>query len=105
MWAAKLSDGRLFTHRDGTFLDIDQPIEELRVGEKAVTGAEAYYLVFHASARPGQALPTVRAIEFGGVFGTQARGYIVTPGGILAKDYPLAVFPYAGALKPGIKSN
>ena len=102
---ARLQDGSVFTPANGTFLDISQPIEELRIGQLAVSGAQAYYLVFHAVARPGQSSPTVRAVEFGGIYGDEARGYLVTPLGAQAKTYPLAGFPYTSGLRPGTKIN
>ena len=105
VWKAILKGDREFTAKDGTFLDIPEPIVALEVMGGKVEGAEAYYLVFHAVARPGQARGRVEAIEFGGVFGDVATGWVVTREKAFPKSYPLKSFPFSGALKPGIRSN
>jgi len=105
MWKVTLEDGREFTAEDGTFLDVPGPIAALEAMGRKIEGAEAYYLVFHAVARPGQTRGWVEAIEFGGIFGDVATGWVVTREKTFPRSYPSRSFPFPGALKPGAKSN
>ena len=105
MWQVKLKSGKYFGPKDGSFLDINEPIVRLKVANKEIIDAEAFYLVFHAVAGPGQVRGKVDAIEFGGIKNGNVEGFVITRNGVQNKNYSISNFPYLNVLKLGIKSN
>ena len=100
MWKAVLNNGKVWIPKDGTWLDINEPIKSIEVLGVEINKADEYYLVFHAMAFPGKQ-GNIMAIEFGGKFGNIYRGFIVDRLGMKPKNYKVKEFPYVNSLKPG----